>query len=106
MSTQPEAILESNLVDQLKGLGYHCVPIHHRDDIISNLKRQLEAFNNTQFSDKEFAATLNHLARGNVFEKAKLLSIAAAMQTNGQGEPPTEFKTGRPRHKKKELSMH
>ena len=28
---------------------------------------------NTAFSDKEFAAILNHLAKGNVFEKAKTL---------------------------------
>ncbi|MEP3969682.1 MAG: type I restriction endonuclease subunit R, partial [Nonlabens sp.] len=32
-----------------------------------------EAFNNTVFSDREFETILNHLEKGNVFEKAKTL---------------------------------
>ena len=73
MSTQPEAILENNLVKQLTGLGYEYVHIHDEDSILANLKSRLEAFNNTSFSEKEFDAILNHLAKGNVFEKAKIL---------------------------------
>ena len=73
MSHQPEAILEDNLVRQLGGLGYVHVHIHDEDSLLSNLKSCLEVFNNTTFSQKEFGAILNHLAKGNVFEKAKTL---------------------------------
>jgi type I restriction enzyme R subunit len=57
MSHQSEALLENDLIRQL----------------ISLLKTQLEAFNKTKFTAKEFDAILNHLAKGNVFEKAKTL---------------------------------
>jgi len=73
MSSQPEAILENNLVKQLTTLGYEYVHVQDEDGILANLKSQLEAFNNTTFSEKEFGAILNHLAKGNVFEKAKTL---------------------------------
>ena len=70
---QSEAILESNLIKQLVSLGYESVKIHDGDAFVSNLKIQLEAFNKTRFTTKEFDAILNHLAKGNVFEKAKTL---------------------------------
>ena len=73
MTKQPEAVLEHNLIQQLIGLGYTSVKIQDGDALVSNLKAQLEAFNKTSFSDKEFDAILNHLAKGNVFEKAKTL---------------------------------
>lgn len=73
MSSQSEAILESNLIKQLVGLGYDFVKIYDGDALLSNLKTQLEAFNKTTFTAKEFDAILNHLAKGNVFEKAKAL---------------------------------
>lgn len=73
MTTQPEAILENNLVKQLAGLGYEYIHIYDEDGILANLKSRLEIFNNTTFSEKEFGAILNHLAKGNVFEKAKTL---------------------------------
>jgi type I restriction enzyme R subunit len=38
-----------------------------------NLKTQLELFNETTFTAREFDAVLNHLAKGNLFEKAKTL---------------------------------
>ncbi|MCX6322912.1 MAG: type I restriction endonuclease subunit R [Sphingobacteriales bacterium] len=70
---QSEAILEANLIRQLIGLGYESVKIHDGDAFVSNLKTQLEAFNNTLFTAKEFDAILNHLAKGTVFDKAKTL---------------------------------
>jgi hypothetical protein len=57
----------------LVGLGYESVKIHDGEAFVSNLKTQLEVFNNTSFTAKEFDAILNHLAKGNVFEKAKTL---------------------------------
>jgi len=73
MTKQSEAQLENNLIKQLVGLGYQNVTIPDGDTLVSNLKLQLEAFNNTTFSAKEFETILNHLAKGNVFEKAKTL---------------------------------
>lgn len=73
MSHQPEAILEDNMIRQLVGQGYGHVHIHDEDSLLSNQKSCLEDFNNTTFSQKEFGAILNHLAKGNVFEKAKTL---------------------------------
>ena len=70
---QSEAILESNLIKQLISLGYESVRVHDGDALLSNLKTQLERFNNTSFTTKEFDAVLNQLAKGNVFEKAKTL---------------------------------
>ena len=73
MAHQSEAILENNLIKQLIGLGYELAQIQDGDVFVNNLKNQLEAFNKTTFTIKEFDAILNHLAKGNVFEKAKTL---------------------------------
>jgi type I restriction enzyme R subunit len=73
MTTQSEAILENNLIKQLTGLGYSSVKVVDGDALVANLKSQLEAFNDASYSAKEFDAILNHLAKGNVFEKAKTL---------------------------------
>jgi type I restriction enzyme R subunit len=70
---QSEATLENNLIKQLIGLGYQSVLIHDGDVLLANLKSQLETFNKSSFTSKEFEAILNHLAKGNVFEKAKTL---------------------------------
>jgi type I restriction enzyme R subunit len=73
MSHQSEAQLENNLIKQLRELGYASVQILDGNILVSNLKTQLEVFNQTTFTSKEFDAVLNHLAKGNVFEKAKTL---------------------------------
>ena len=68
-----EALLENNLIRQLINLGYESARIHDSEAFVSNLKKQLELFNNTSFSAKEFDSILNHLAKGNEFVKAKTL---------------------------------
>jgi type I restriction enzyme R subunit len=73
MSHQSEALLEKNLIQQLRDLGYTAVTIAGGAALVANLKNQLELFNETTFTNKEFEAVLNHLAKGNVFEKAKTL---------------------------------
>jgi len=73
MGYQSEAVLENNLIKQLIDLGYTSVKIQDGDSLVSNLKNQLEIFNETTFTAKEFDTVLNHLAKGNVFEKAKTL---------------------------------
>jgi type I restriction enzyme R subunit len=71
--SQSEAQLENQLLSQLKGLGYSPVRIPDAETLVANLQAQLELFNETTFTDKEFAAILNHLSKGNIFEKAKTL---------------------------------
>lgn len=73
MSYQSEAVLENNLVKQLETQGYERVQVNSEASVLANLKSQLEAFNKTTFSEKEFGSILNHLAKGNVFEKGKAL---------------------------------
>ena len=85
MSHQSEAILENNLIQQLIGLGYASVKVLDGDTLVSNLKTQLESFNQTRYTDKEFEGILNHLAKGNVFEKAKTLRDRFSFtQDNGE----------------------
>jgi type I restriction enzyme R subunit len=64
MTHQSEAALENKLIDQLQSLDYSSVTIGGEDTLLSNLKAQLEQFNHTSFSDKEFKAIVNHLSRG------------------------------------------
>lgn len=73
MSKQSEAVLEDNLVKQLSSQGYEKVVIKDEASLLSNLKSQLEKHNKTTLSSDEFERILNHLNKGNVFEKAKLL---------------------------------
>jgi type I restriction enzyme R subunit len=73
MSKQPELVLEEQLVGQLQKLGYGLVYLKDENELISNLKSQLEKHNNIQFSDKEFERVMNILSKGSVFEKAKSL---------------------------------
>lgn len=73
MAKQPELLLEEQLVGQLQKLGYGLVYLKDENELISNLKSQLEKHNNIQFSDKEFERVMNILSKGSVFEKAKSL---------------------------------
>jgi len=73
MSKQSEAILEENLVTQLANLGYKKVVIKDEKALLANLKKQLEKHNETTFSEIELSQILNHLNKGNVFEKSKIL---------------------------------
>lgn len=73
MSKQPEQILEEQLIAQLIELGYGYVKVSNEQELIANLKTQLEKHNGITFSDKEFEKVLNILSKGSVFEKAKTL---------------------------------
>lgn len=73
MSTQSEQQLENALIAQLETLGWDRVTIKDESELITNLKRQLEAHNGVSLSEAEFKQVLNKLARGNLFEKAKIL---------------------------------
>lgn len=71
--TQSEQILEDNLVKQLGTLGYEFVSIRNEADLLANLKGQLEKHNGVTLSKGEFDKVLNHLNKGNSFDRAKLL---------------------------------
>ena len=73
MATQSEQALEENLIRQLVGLAYKPVVIKDENDLLANLKSQLEKHNGVQLTDPEFSVVLNHLNKGNVFERAKIL---------------------------------
>ena len=73
MSTQSEQVLENNLVAQLASLGYEKVVIRDEKDLLENLKSQIEKHNDAKLSEKEFQKVLNHLNKGSVFERAKIL---------------------------------
>lgn len=73
MSTQSEQTLENNLIAQLETLGFDKVHIDDEQALIINLKKQLEKHNKTLLSDLEFRQILNKLAKGNIFDKAKIL---------------------------------
>lgn len=70
---QSEQQLEENLIKRLTGLGYEAVNITNSDQLKANLKSQLEKHNQIQLSPDEFKKVLNHLDKGNVFERAKCL---------------------------------
>ncbi|CAM1358202.1 Type-1 restriction enzyme R protein [Tenacibaculum soleae] len=73
MSTQPEQVLENQLIEQLSNQGYTKVSIPDEASLLANLKIQLEKHNNITFTAKEFERVLNILSKGSVFEKAKTL---------------------------------
>lgn len=73
MSTQSEAILEENLLKQLSLQEYERVVINNDAELENNLKIQLEKHNKTTITDTEFKRVLNHLKKGSIFEKAKIL---------------------------------
>ena len=71
--TQSEQELEQNLIQRLTGLGYEPVTISNAAALTANLKTQLEKHNGIKLSDPEFKSILNHLDKGNVFDRAKRL---------------------------------
>ena len=73
MATQSEAVLEQKLVVQLQALGYEHVLLRNEDDLVGNLKTQLQQHNGITLSDKEFQNILVALSGGNIFDKAKKL---------------------------------
>lgn len=70
---QSEAQLEAGLVKRLTGLGYAPVTLPDAAAMRDNLRRQLNTHNDVTLTDAEFARVLNHLSKGNVFDKAEIL---------------------------------
>jgi type I restriction enzyme R subunit len=85
MTTQPEQALEDSLVKQLIDLGYEYVQVRDERDLLTNLKAQLEKHNKVDISASGFEQILNHLNKGNVFDRAKVLRDKVRYKkTNGE----------------------
>ena len=52
---QSEAELEREFINLLTSQGYEYLPIHSEEDLIINLRKQLEKVNNYKFTDDEWA---------------------------------------------------
>ena len=73
MVHQSELQLEKTLIEQLGRLGSALVILEDTNALLLNLRAQLGKFNKTTFSDTEFGRILNHLNKGDRFQKAKTL---------------------------------
>ncbi|HRX14345.1 MAG TPA: type I restriction endonuclease subunit R, partial [Eubacteriales bacterium] len=51
---QSEAELEKEFIEQLAVQGYEYLPIHNENDLIANLRKQLEKLNNYSFTEGEW----------------------------------------------------
>ncbi|MBK7946185.1 MAG: type I restriction endonuclease subunit R [Flavobacteriales bacterium] len=80
MSTQPEALLEAELVTQLNGMGYGFVAIQDDASLLANLQAQLEAFNTTTFTQRDMTRILNHLQKGTLYDRSKILRDRYALE--------------------------
>ena len=73
---QSEAALEAAFIKQLTEQGYTYLQIHNSDELVENLRVQLEKLNNYQFSDDEWNRFFTQcLANGNdgIVEKTRLI---------------------------------
>jgi type I restriction enzyme R subunit len=70
---QSEQELENKLVAQLAKQGFERVQITDIKSLQANLKAQLSKLNGFDISDTELKQIRNALAKGNVFDKAKIL---------------------------------
>lgn len=53
-SYQTEQDLERDFIEQLKRQGYEYLKIHHENELVDNLRHQIEKLNNYQFTDGEW----------------------------------------------------
>jgi type I restriction enzyme R subunit len=61
---QSEAALEAEFIRLLQEQAYEYLPIHSEDDLVANLRRQLEALNDVAFSDTEWDRFFTHCIAG------------------------------------------
>ncbi len=73
MAKQSEYFMEKELIRQLENLGYRRVSIKDENELLSNLKKQLERQNDIELSMNEFKRVLNHLNDGAIVQRAFIL---------------------------------
>jgi len=84
MTHQSEQDLEKNLIGRLEVLGFAPVVISDAKALAANVRAQLEKFNETNFSDTEWARVENHLKKGDRFDKAKTLRDRFALKRDDE----------------------
>ena len=84
MTHQSEQQLEKTLIEQLGRLGFSPIVLEDTAAMVANLKMQLEKFNQTIFSDDEFTRILNHINKGDRFQKAKTLRDRFALNRDDE----------------------
>lgn len=73
---QSEAQLEEQFIKDLCSIGYTYLDIHEENDLLINLRHQLEKLNNTSFSDDEWDQLYNDKISNNnlgIKEKTKII---------------------------------
>jgi len=88
---ESEEQLENSLIEQLQGLGFELVVLVDQDALQGNLKKQLERFNETVFSDSEFERILNYLNKGDRFDKAKMLRDRFSLKRDDETSMSVRF---------------
>ena len=94
--TQTEAELEKELIDQLGELEYDFVKIEWEEDLIKNLKKQIEIHNFAklnwkELTENEFKKVLNFLDKWDVFERAKILRDKMPLELDSGDKIHIEF---------------
>lgn len=86
-SYQTEAELEKEFIELLKGQSYEYITIKSEDDLINNLRRQIEKLNEFKFTDKEWKKFFNdELAKPNYGIKEKTRIIQDERRINFKPE--------------------
>jgi type I restriction enzyme R subunit len=88
MTSQPEQLLELELIAQLSALGYEKVLLKDEQALVQNFKAQLEKHNKTTLTQEEFQQILLYINKGNIFEHAKTLR-SRIPYVNAKGENKT-----------------
>lgn len=74
MTVQSEQQLENELITQLQGLGYARIKIQDENQLLSNLKSQIELVNGlSSLSETEWKQVISFLNIGTIFERAQKL---------------------------------
>ncbi|MDY4409326.1 MAG: type I restriction endonuclease subunit R [Prevotella sp.] len=76
MQYQSEAALEKAFIQRLQGQAYEYLPLHTEQDLISNLRRQMERLNGITFTDAEwrrFYTTILANQNNGIIEKTRLI---------------------------------
>lgn len=73
---QSESALEEELIKTLKDQGYERIFINNEDELILNLRKELERLNNYHFTDSEWESLFSNVIANNndyIIEKTKLI---------------------------------
>ena len=72
---QSEAELEAAFIAQLGRQGYEYLPIHNEQELIANLRTQIERLNDITFTDSEWQRFFNGEIVSGAISKAKTIWI-------------------------------